>query len=205
MSFSTTSPFIYLASQSPQRAQLLTQLGVEHRPLSAEPDEDSEALEVVHEGESAQDYVQRVAHNKLRAACLRLLRKKGVEAPILCADTTVALDAHIFGKPADADDARRILGALSGRTHQVLTALALAYQGKEFFLLHSSHVHVAQLSASQIESYIRSGEPFGKAGSYGIQGRFAAFVSQIEGSHSAIMGLPLFETALLLRQIGFLT
>jgi septum formation protein len=199
--------FIYLASQSPQRAQLLNQLGIEHRPLAPETDEDGEALEATQEGESALDYVQRVTRNKLQAAQRRLLRKNGPDAPILCADTTVALDQHIMGKPADAAEAKHMLQMLSGRTHQVLTAIALAktQQSQETCAVQISQVQVAPLSDAQIADYIASGEPFGKAGSYGIQGRFAAFVRQIEGSHSAIMGLPLFETAKLLRQIGFLT
>jgi septum formation protein len=199
-------PFIYLASQSPQRARLLDQLGVLHRPLWPESDEDSEALEVGQAGEAPRDYVLRVTGNKLRAARARLLRKKGLEAPILCADTTVALDGRIFGKPADADEAWCTLRALSGRVHQVLTAVALAHptlqKTHEAMSVQISQVHVALLSDEQITRYIASGEPFGKAGSYGIQGRFAAFVHQIEGSHSAIMGLPLFETAQLLQQVG---
>jgi septum formation protein len=205
MNKNKNQPFIYLASQSPQRAQLLNQLGIEHRALAPEVGEDSEALETMQAGETALDYVQRVTHNKLQAARQRLLKKGAEYAPILCADTTVALDQHILGKPADAADARRMLHMLSGRTHQVLTAIALSTaQAKEACAVQISQVHVAPLADQHIEAYIDSGEPFGKAGSYGIQGRFAAFVRQIEGSHSAIMGLPLFETAQLLRQIGFL-
>jgi septum formation protein len=183
--------FIYLASQSPRRAQLLAQLGVRHELLLAGPDEDAEALEAVLPRESPTAYVQRVTGLKLDAAAARHQRLRLPPAPVLCADTTVALGREILGKPADADDARRMLALLSGHTHRVMTAVAVV-----------SHVRFATLSPQQIDAYVASGEPLGKAGAYAIQGRAAAFIEHIGGSHSGIMGLPMFETAALLRQAG---
>lgn len=198
-----TSEFIYLASQSPRRAQLLDQLGVRHELLLAQPDEDSEALEVVHAGESPTAYVQRVTDLKLDAAVARWEQRRLPPAPILCADTTVALGRTILGKPEDAADAKRMLAMLSGHTHRVMTAIALQYGAERRALLNVSHVRFAPIDTEQIVAYIETGEPLGKAGAYAIQGRAAAFIEHISGSHSGIMGLPMFETARLLRQAGF--
>ena len=199
--------FIYLASQSPRRSQLLTQLGVRHElllPNAADDEtEDAEALEAVQSGESPSAYVQRVTGLKLDAAVLRRGRRRLPEAPILCADTTVARARTIYGKPDDADDAARMLAALSGQTHRVLTALALQVGARRFTALSVSRVAFAELSPAQIDAYVATGEPLGKAGAYGIQGRAAAHIRQISGSYSGIMGLPLFETAQLLRAAGF--
>jgi septum formation protein len=192
--------FIYLASQSPRRAQLLDQLGVLHRPLLPGADEDAEGLEQVRQGELPADYVQRVTLLKLRAARQRLRARGLPAAPILCADTTVAVGRSILGKPADAADATRMLQALSGRSHRVLTAVAVHAGGRSLRAINISHVRFATLTAPQIAAYIRSGEPMGKAGGYAIQGRIAGCIESISGSHSGIMGLPLFETATLLRQ-----
>ena len=195
--------FIYLASQSPRRAQLLDQLGVAHRPLLAAADEDAEALEAERAGESPRGYVQRVTLAKL-AAAQRRSRDRGLPpAPILAADTTVALGRRILGKPRDAADAAAMLAALSGRGHRVLTAVALAWGRQTQMRLSESHVHVAPLPPAVIERYVAGGEPMGKAGAYAIQGAIAGWVRRIDGSHSGIMGLPLFETAQLLARARF--
>ena len=194
--------FIYLASQSPRRRQLLDQLGVTHQPLLADADEDAEALEAALAGELPADYVQRVTALKLAAARARLARRGLADAPILCADTTVAAGRHILGKPEDAQDARRILRRLSGRSHRVLTAVAVADGQRSLQALQASQVRFAALPDAVIERYIASGEPFGKAGAYAIQGALAGWISHIAGSHSGIVGLPLFETAQLLGQAG---
>jgi septum formation protein len=201
--------FLYLASQSPRRSQLLEQLGIRHQLLLAQapnhPDEaeDAEALEVVLPGESPTAYVQRVTALKLDAAVARHARRGLPPAPILCADTTVAQGRRIFGKPDDAAHAAQMLAQLAGSSHRVLTAVALQQGAQRYQALSVSRVTFAQMSAAQIAAYVASGEPLGKAGAYGIQGRAAAYVQQISGSYSGIMGLPLFETAQLLRGAGF--
>ena len=194
--------FVYLASQSPRRQQLLAQIGARFELLLPDADEDAEALEATRAGESPADYVQRVTRAKLGAARARLRRRGLAPAPVLCADTTVALGRRILGKPADAAEACRMLHALAGRTHRVHTAVALHDGRRAHAALSTSHVRVAPLAAADIDAYVAGGEPFGKAGAYGIQGAFAAFVAHIAGSHSGIMGLPLFETANLLRAAG---
>ena len=194
--------FVYLASQSPRRSQLLQQIGVHHRLLVAGADEDAEALEALCPGELPDVYVQRVTRLKLAAACARLTRHGLPPAPVLCADTTVALGRRILGKPADAAAAADMLQRLSGRTHRVLTAVAVHDGRRARSALQVSHVRFAAMSAADIAAYVGSGEPFGKAGAYAIQGAAAAWVAHIDGSHSGIMGLPLHETALLLRAAG---
>jgi septum formation protein len=200
------SAFIYLASQSPRRSQLLSQLGVEHRLLLPDDAEDSEALEAVLPGEAPLAYVQRVTALKLQAAQARLLRRQLPQAPILCSDTTVALGRSILGKPQDAADATRMLGRLAGRSHRVMTAIALGsgVLGKGARVVRAcsvSRVAFAPLSEAQIAAYVASNEPMGKAGAYAVQGLAAAFIVHIEGSYSGIMGLPLFETAQALRAL----
>jgi septum formation protein len=191
---------IYLASQSPRRRQLLDQLGVAHELLLPDAGEDAEALEDLQHGELPAAYVQRVTALKLHAARARA-RRRGLPArPILASDTTVALGRRILGKPADAEEARAMLGSLSGRTHRVLTAVALWTGRRTLAARSDSRVHVAPIPAADIDRYVAGGEPFGKAGAYAIQGGFAAWISRIDGSHSGIMGLPLHETASLLRQ-----
>ena len=204
--------FIYLASQSPRRAQLLDQLGVKHRPLlpgdgkdskggkAGKDAEDVESLEAERQGELPLDYVQRVTRLKLNAARIRLQRRGLPPAPILCADTTVALGRRILGKPADDEDAARMLHALSGRTHRVLTAVAVSAGAQTLLATSLSRVRFAALSDATIRRYIESGEPHGKAGAYAIQGRIAAWIERIEGSYTGIMGLPLFETTTLLSR-----
>ena len=197
-----TPPFIYLASQSPRRSQLLDQLGVAHQLLLPSAQEDSEALEMVLPGETPRHYVQRVTVLKLGAALVRLKRLGLPDAPVLCADTTVALGDDILGKPADAQDAQRMLAHLSGRTHQVFTAVVLGWGGQVAQACSASDVVFAALEPEAIARYAETGEPMGKAGAYAVQGRAAAFIERIDGSYSGIMGLPLFETARLLRTTG---
>ena len=198
-------PFVYLASQSPRRGQLLTQIGVHFELLVAGAGEDAEALEAERTGELPLAYVQRVTRAKLGAARERLRRSGLAEAPILCADTTVALGRRILGKPRDAADAIATLTHLSGATHRVITAVAVASGRAVHAAVNTSHVRFASMPAQAIEAYVASGEPFGKAGAYAIQGVVAAWIERIDGSHSGIMGLPLFETAQLLRRAGVLT
>lgn len=191
--------FIYLASQSPRRSQLLTQLGIAHELLLPGAEEDAEALEAVLAGEAPKAYVQRVTQLKLKAALVRLRQRGLPQAPVLCSDTTVALGRTIYGKPEDAADADRMLRALSGRTHRVITAVALGWGTRHLTASSESRVSFTTLSEADISAYIAYGEPMGKAGAYAVQGRAAAFISKINGSYSGIMGLPLFETAQLLR------
>ena len=194
--------FIYLASQSPRRQQLLEQLGVRYELLVADSGEDAEALEVALENEAPFKYVQRVTALKLDAALARLIERDLPPAPILCADTTVALGQTIFGKPNDAVHAELMLSALAGRFHQVLTAVAVQDGLQRFKAVSRSRVRFGAMTASQINAYALSGEPMGKAGSYAIQGKVAMHITRIEGSYSGIMGLPLRETALLLQAAG---
>lgn len=203
--------FIYLASQSPRRRQLLEQLGVRHELLLPDADEDAEALEAVKPGEAPAAYVQRVTQLKLDAALARLRRRGLPAAPVLCSDTTVALGRRIYGKPADAADARRMLAELAGgtgtatagKTHRVLTAVAVGTARKRQSMLSDSRVRFAPMSRAQIAAYVATGEPMGKAGAYAVQGRAAAYIEHLSGSYSGIMGLPMFETAGLLRAFGF--
>jgi len=198
--------FIYLASQSPRRQELLKQMGVRYEMLAPSPSEDSESIETPLLHEKARSYVERITIAKSTAALARWQKSGLTWAPILCADTTVSLpndnDGEILGKPIDASDAARILNMLSGKTHEVLTAIALTIDPskKPLCLVQVSKVHFTKLSPKQITAYIASGEPFGKAGAYGIQGLGGAFIPSIEGSYSGIMGLPIFETAQLLER-----
>jgi septum formation protein len=195
--------FIYLASQSPRRRQLLEQLGVRHELLLPGADEDTESIEEALTGEAPARYVRRVTGLKLDAAMERMKRRGLPPAPVLCSDTTVAMGRTIYGKPQDERDAARMLRELSGRTHRVLTAVAIQHKGKRLDALSDSRVTFAAMTPAQIKAYVASGEPMGKAGAYAIQGAAAAHVSHISGSHSGIMGLPMHETAQLLRAFGF--
>ncbi|MEM5438984.1 Maf family protein [Paraburkholderia diazotrophica] len=194
-------PFVYLASQSPRRQELLTQLGVRFELLLPRPDEDAEALEAELPGELAHDYVMRVSIAKAQAARARLVAGSHPNAPVLVADTTVTIDDAILGKPVDADDAVAMLTRLAGRDHEVLTAVAVVDAQGELLkpALSVSRVRFAAVQSDALRRYAASGEPLGKAGAYGIQGRAAEFIEHIDGSYSGIMGLPLFETAALLR------
>ena len=196
------SEFVYLASQSPRRRQLLEQLGVRYELLLPDAHEDTEAIETVLPGEAPARYVRRVTGLKLDAAVLRLKSRGLPPAPVLCSDTTVARGREIYGKPEDDRDAARMLRELSGATHRVLTAVAVQNGRKRHEALSDSRVSFASLSARQIREYVGSGEPMGKAGAYAVQGRAAAFITGIRGSYPGIMGLPLYETAQLLRACG---
>ena len=203
---------IYLASQSPRRAELLQQIGVDFRlllPQSAAEKQAAEDLEVVLAGEAPAAYVQRVTALKARAAYARWQALQACDGvvwpalPILCADTTVALGSQILGKPIDSADAAAMLAQLSGQMHQVLTAVAVVDRaGALHTALSTSQVQFKTLSAAEIAAYVASAEPLGKAGSYGIQGRAAAFVQHMAGSYTGIVGLPVFETVQLLQAAG---
>ena len=199
----TAPAFIYLASQSPRRRQLLEQLGVQYQLLLPDAGEDAEALEAVRHGEAPRAYVQRVTGLKFEAALARLRRRGLPLAPVLCSDTTVALGRQILGKPADAGDAQKMLAGLSGTTHRVLTAVVLGTPRRRHEALSDSRVTFSSLTPAQVRAYVASGEPMGKAGAYAVQGRAAAWIEKISGSYSGIMGLPLFETAQLLKQAGW--
>jgi septum formation protein len=196
--------YIYLASQSPRRQELLQQIGVRFEMLIAAPGEDTETLELPLPNEKARNYVQRVTFAKSAIALARWQNSGKPWAPILCADTTVSLpsnpDGEILGKPSDAADAARILTMLSGKVHEVLTAVVLMVdpQTNPLCLVQVSEVEFAHLSQEQIANYIKSGEPIGKAGAYGIQGLGGAFIPSIKGSYSGIMGLPIYEVNQLL-------
>ena len=198
--------FIYLASQSPRRRQLLEQWGVRCELLLPDAEEDVESLEAVTPGESPTAYVQRVTALKLAASLARLRRRHLPFAPVLCADTTVALGRRILGKPSDEADAARMLADLAGREHRVLTAVAVGKPGtrgdRTWAALSTSRVTFEPLSAAQIRRYVATGEPMGKAGAYGIQGRAGLWISHISGSYSGIMGLPAHETAQVLHAAG---
>lgn len=196
------SGFVYLASQSPRRRQLLEQLGVRYELLLPDDHEDAEALESVLQGEAPATYVKRVTLLKLDAAVVRLKRRQLQPAPILCSDTTVAMGRAIYGKPEGNKDAKRMLTELAGHTHRVLTAVAVQSGRKRVDALSSSKVTFEEMTSSQISAYVATGEPLGKAGAYAVQGRAALHITRIDGSYSGIMGLPLFETAALLKAVG---
>jgi septum formation protein len=185
---------IYLASQSPRRSDLLRQLGVEFSVL------DVDVPEVRVPGEPPDDYVSRVAREKAGAGLLQVVAVPG--AIVIGADTEVVLGDDVFGKPVDADDAARMLRRLSGRSHRAVSAVWAVSASREEHAFSTSIVEFADLDDDDIARYIASGEPFGKAGAYAIQGRAAAFVKHLAGSQSGVMGLPLYETAHLLRRFG---
>ena len=206
MQSQSKDPFIYLASQSPRRSQLLEQIGVAHQILVADATEAeaAEALEIALKNEAPLTYVKRVTALKLDAAVARMQQRGLPHAPVLCADTTVAMGRIIYGKPETEKDAVRMLTELSGQTHRVLTAVAVAYGAnskKRLQLVSESKVTFDKLSKAQIAEYVASGEPMGKAGSYAVHGRAAMFIRHISGSYSGIMGLPLYETAQLLKRL----
>ena len=188
------STFIYLASASPRRRELLRQIGVVYRLLRIEIDETPLA------GESPDDYVVRLALAKAKAGCAALGRRQ--PAPVLGADTAVVVDDAILGKPRDREEGLAMLARLSGREHQVLSAVALATPTRNAVKVQESGVRFRPLTLAECAAYWDSGEPCDKAGSYGIQGQAAAFIADLRGSYSGVMGLPLFETAELLREFG---
>ena len=196
---------IYLASRSPRRRELLAQIGVRFEMLLFREGtrQDAETVEDPFPGEHPDDYVRRVTRLKVEAAWQRVVMRKGLRRmPVLAADTTVALANEMLAKPADAADAARMLRLLAGTRHRVLTAVAVAHENRIEMRVSESHVTFCPLDENRIADYVASGEPYDKAGGYGIQGRAGAFVSRLEGSYSGVMGLPLFETAELLREFG---
>jgi septum formation protein len=195
---------IYLASKSPRRRELLRQVGVEFELLSlrSDPSRGADVSEDERPGESPLDYVARVAREKGAFAWNVLHMRRQPLRPVLSADTTVTIDGQILGKPADAIEAADMLERLSGRTHQVLTSVALHHTDIAEQVTQVSNVRFAKLSPATIKAYCATPEPYDKAGAYGIQGLAALFIEHIEGSHSGIMGLPVFETAQLLRKAG---
>jgi septum formation protein len=195
---------IYLASMSPRRRELLRQVGVEFELLSlrSDPARGADVSEDERPGESPLDYVARVAREKGAFAWNVLHLRRQPLRPVLSADTTVTIDGKILGKPADKDEAAAMLERLSGRTHQVLTSVALHHTNVTEQVTQVSSVRFATLSPATIKAYCATPEPYDKAGAYGIQGLAALFIEHIEGSHSGIMGLPVFETAQLLKKAG---
>ena len=194
---------IYLASQSPRRRELLKQIGVafDVLPLRAVSGR-MDVIEIPHDGEAATDFVQRMASDKAACGWRAVEARHLLRFPVLGADTVVDLDGAILGKPSDRAEAESMLARLSGRLHQVHTAVAIQHEGRLEMRLSSSRVRFAVLDAAAIARYLETGEHLGKAGAYAIQGRAGAFVEHIDGSYSGIMGLPLYETAVLLRNFG---
>lgn len=197
---------IYLASRSPRRRELLRQIGVAFDLLvfrDGERGEDADVDESAFDGESVERYVERLALTKADAGYRRLSWRHLLARPVLAADTTLEVEGEIIGKPTSADDARDILRRLSGRSHRVLTAIAMCDGERTRSLLSVSEVRFRALSDAEIRHYVATGEPMDKAGAYGIQGRAAMFIEEIHGSYSGIMGLPLYETAQLLDTFGY--
>jgi septum formation protein len=194
---------IYLASRSPRRRELLAHIGVKFHLLlfRDRPESDPEVVEEPKPGEPPGEYVLRLARAKAEGGWRRLVQRNLPRAPVLAADTTVALGGRIFGKPADRREAAEILTALSGQRHEVLTAVALKFEERLETALSVSEVQFRTLAPEEIRDYVASGECDDKAGAYAIQGRAAKFVAEIRGSHSGIVGLPLFETAQLLDRL----
>lgn len=195
---------IYLASKSPRRRELLRQVGIDFELLMLRSDSARgvDVSEEVLPGESPEVYVARVAGEKAAFAYNVVQLRRMRPRPVLAADTTVSIDGDILGKPADPDEAARMLERLSGRTHQVLTCVAVHYANMAEQFTQVSQVRFATLTPAAIKAYCATNEPYDKAGAYGIQGLAALFVEHIDGSHSGIMGLPIFETAKLLEKAG---
>lgn len=187
---------IYLASQSPRRRELLAQLGVVFSVL------DADVPEIPYPEEPPEQYVRRVARDKALAGWRMVDGERQGHARVVASDTEVVLDGRIFGKPRDAADAKEMLHALSGRTHEVMSAVWVISPEQELGDVCISRVRFAPLTEAAIAAYVASGESFGKAGAYAIQGRGASLIQYLEGSYSGVMGLPLFETAGLLRRVG---
>lgn len=200
----TIPSHIYLASQSSRRRELLKQIGIKFELLLLRSDRGRtlDVDEAPHENEAPADYVQRICRTKAEAAWQALLLRNLRPQPVLTADTTVALDGRSIGKPRDQEDAAAILRDLSGRQHQVLTAIAVAFKDRLELRLSTTSVTFATLDEEHIRRYLMTNEAHDKAGAYGIQGHAGAFVQRIEGSYSGVMGLPLCETAELLRSFG---
>ncbi len=196
MLLKTQSPSIYLASRSPRRAELLQQMGVLFTVVPADIDETPHAME------QSDAYVKRLAIEKAQAGYALVLQKAWFEMPVLAADTTVSIDGEILGKPQDDEDAYRMLSLMSGRWHEVHTGIAVAQAGHLAMEISSTMVQMDDLSDAVIHAYIATGEPKDKAGAYGIQGIAGSLIKRIEGSYSGVMGLPVYETAKLLKHAG---
>ena len=197
-------PVLYLASRSPRRHELLRQLGVAFAEvrLREAPGRHRDVVEEARDGEPALHYVERIARTKAQIGWQRMEQRKLAPLPVLGADTEVVQDGVIFGKPADADAARSMLAKLSGRTHEVITVVALRWHDDVEIAVSVSAVTLRMLKSGEIERYVATAEPFDKAGGYAIQGRAAAFITRLDGSFSGVMGLPLAETADLLARTG---
>ena len=202
---SILQPRIYLASQSPRRRELLKQIGVhfELLLLRTNPGRLLDVDETPAPCESPEVYVQRLSQEKARAGYSALQLRRLPSRPVLAADTTVTFDGKILGKPEDSDAAAAMLRALSGREHQVLTAVAVARGEHVEVMLSTSTVRFTRLSEARIHRYLQTREYTDKAGGYGIQGQAGAFIEHIDGSYSGVMGLPLFETAVLLQRFDY--
>lgn len=205
MVLDTRAPRIYLASRSPRRRELLAQVGVRFDTIAfrGPPREDPEIDEQALPDETPVDYVQRVARAKAAHGWRIVGWRKLFPQTVLAADTTLEVDGEIIGKPVDAEDAARILKRLSGRTHRVLTAVAVAFETRLEATLSVSEVRFGHLDPKVIARYVESGEPMDKAGAYGIQGHGGLFVEHLSGSYTGVMGLPLFETGVLLSRFGY--
>ena len=199
-----SAPLLYLASKSPRRQALLRQLEIEFETwrLREAMGRERDVVEEAHDAEPALHYVERMARTKAQVGWQRMHERKLAERPVLSADTEVVLDGEVFGKPRDVADAIRMIKRLSGRTHQVLTAVAIRHRDAAEVDLSVSKVTLRRLAVTEIERYAATGEPLDKAGGYAVQGRAAAFIARIEGSYSGIVGLPLCETATLLARMG---
>ena len=195
---------IYLASKSPRRRELLRQIGVEFELLLLRDQSGrvADVTEHVLPGESPAEYVQRVTREKVEAGAETVRWRRLPARPVLTADTTVVLDSEIFGKPADPAEALDMLQRLSGRTHEVMTSVAIRHDDEIWQITQTSEVTFGTLSEATLRAYCATKEPYDKAGAYGIQGYAATFIEKLAGSYTGIMGLPLFETAQLLKQAG---
>lgn len=198
----TAYPRIYLASRSPRRRELLKQLGVpfEVLLLREHTSRAADISEEVREGETPSRYVERICRTKAETGWLRILQRQLPRLPVLAADTTVYIEDRVIGKPANRVEAAEMLRTLSGREHRVVTAVAVAWESGVELVLNDNIVKFRALSPAEIQQYVETGEPLDKAGGYAIQGRAAAFIPEIMGSFTGVMGLPLFETATLLAK-----
>ena len=205
MAFDTRNPRLYLASRSPRRRELLTQMGIFFDTLAfrSPPRQDDDVDETAHDGEAALVYVERVARLKAEHGWRTVEMRRLMPQLVLAADTTLEFQGEIIGKPTDAGDARAILRRLSGQTHRVLTSVAVAFEGRIESAISISDVTFGAISETEIRRYVATGEPMDKAGAYGIQGRAGMFVEHLSGSYSGVMGLPLYETGVLLKRFGF--
>ena len=205
MAFDTRNPRLYLASRSPRRRELLTQMGILFDTLAfrSPPRQDDDVDETAHDGEAALVYVERVARLKAEHGWRTVEMRRLMPQLVLAADTTLEFQGEIIGKPTDAGDARAILRRLSGQTHRVLTSVAVAFEGRIESAISISDVTFGAIFETEIRRYVATGEPMDKAGAYGIQGRAGMFVEHLSGSYSGVMGLPLYETGVLLKRFGF--